>query len=149
MAQWCRILAWHLTLKLLYKQYRTGKWKLFGYHLSYLVMSWRWRRGTWKGPARVPRQRKQNPTSCPAGRSGWPHCAGSAGPPRAGSGCSSCRSSRRSAPSPRRTWQHSGKTWLRNTQRSSRRIPLGPESNSLRKKRKREREGNALPRLFT
>lgn len=122
--------------------------KLFRYHLSYLVMNWRWRRGMWKGYIRVPKRRTQNPMSCPAEMSGWPHCACSVRPLPAGSGCSFCRSSRRSAPLPRWTWQRSVKTWFQNTQHRSRKIPPDPESNSLKEK-KQERKRNLLPWLLT
>lgn len=112
-------------------------------------MNWRWRRGTWRGYIRVPKQRRQNSMSCPTEMSGWPHCAGSVRPLPAGSGCSFCRSSRRSAPLPRWTWQHSVRTWLQNTQHRSRKIPPGPESNSLKEKWRQERKRNGLPCLLT
>lgn len=144
-----RNLVWHLSNNEAVCKYdKIRKWILFGYHLSYLVMNWRWRRGMWKGYIRVPKQRRQNPMSCPAEMSGWPHCAGSVRPLPAGSGCSFCRSFRRSAPLPRWTWRHSVKTWFQNTQHRSRKILLDPESNSLKEK-KQERKRNWLPCLLT
>lgn len=116
------------------------KQPLLGYHLSYLVKNWRWRRGTWKGYLRVPKQRKQNPTSCPAGRSGWPRCVGSLRPLPSGSGCFSFRSSRRFVPWPQWTWRHSGRTWLQSTQHSSHKIPRDPESSSLKEKKNKIKE---------
>lgn len=111
------------------------KQPLLGDGVSYLVMNWRWRTGTWKGYLRVPRQRKQNPRSCPTGRSGWPHCAGFLKPLLSGSGCFSFHSFHRSVPWPQWTWQHSGRTWLRSTRHSSRKIPRDPESSSLKEKK--------------
>ena len=123
LGQWLRNLAWHLSNSealCKYGKIRKGKW--CGYHLSYLVKNWRWRKGTWKGHSKVPRQRKQTPMSCPVETSGWPHCAGSLELLRVASGCSSCHSSRRSAPSPQWTWRHSGKTWVQNTRHRSHKI---------------------------
>lgn len=115
-------------------------------HLSYLVMNWRWRRGTWKEYLRVPRQRKQTPTSCQAGRSGWPHCAGFLKPLLSGSGCFSFHSSHRSAPWPQWTWRHSGRTWLRSTRHSSHKTPQDPESSSWKEK-KQESDKRLAPSL--
>lgn len=120
-------LAWHMSNRDAVGKYNEiRKRKLFRSLLSYLVTNWRWRRSTWKGHIRLPRQRKRNPTSCPAETSGWPHCVGSLTPLHAGSGWSSCRSAHRSAPLPRQTWRRSGKTWLQNTQHRSHRIQLDP-----------------------
>lgn len=130
------------------KSDKIRKQRLLRDHWSYLVMNWRWRTGTWKEYLRVPRQRKQNPMSCPAGRSGWPHCVGFLKPLLSGSGCFSFHSSHRSVPWPQWTWQHSGRTWFRSTRHSSHKIPQDPESSSLKEK-KQESIKDWLPSVFT
>lgn len=139
-----RKLTWSIKRETVHKCDKMRKQPLLGCHLSYLVKNWRWRRGTWKGYLRVPKQRKQNPTSCPAGRSGWPRYADSLKPLLSGSGCFSFRSSHRSVPWPQWTWQHSGRTWLRSTQHSSHKIPQDPESSSLKEK-KQEHDKRVWP----
>lgn len=139
-----RKLTWSIKRETVRKCDKMRKQPLLGCHLSYLVKNWRWRRGTWKGYLRVPKQRKQNPTSCPAGRSGWPRYADSLKPLLSGSGCFSFRSSHRSVPWPQWTWQHSGRTWLRSTRHSSHKIPRDPESSSLKEK-KQEHDKRVWP----